>query len=133
MIIVSIGIVIALCDRVSSGFFKPFFERFRPSRDPEISNLVHIINDYRGGKYGFLSSHAANSFGLAVFISYIFQKKWISISLISWAVIVSYSRIYLGVHYLGDVICGAILGTLLAFLVYKLYIYFRKKYILNIE
>lgn len=120
-IVLGIGLVILLADRISSGFFKPYFERFRPSQDPVLKNLVHIVNDYRGGLYGFLSSHAANSFGLATFLSFFFRQRWIKIGLLVWAVVVAYSRVYLGVHYLGDIVCGALLGVGIAYGVYWLH------------
>lgn len=131
LILAGIGVTIALCDRISSGFFKPFFERYRPSQDPEIMNLIHIVNNYRGGKFGFVSSHAANTFGIAVFLLNIFKKRWVSFGLISWALVVSYSRVYLGVHFVGDILCGGILGSLLAFVTYKLYLYSTYKLNLN--
>jgi undecaprenyl-diphosphatase len=92
-------------------------ERLRPSHDPVIGNQIHIVNNYRGGLYGFISSHAANTFAIAVFLALLFKRKVFTISIIIWASIVSFSRIYLGVHYPGDVLCGAILGTGLGFLI----------------
>ena len=92
--------------------------RPRPCRDPDIGHLVHRVNNYCGGAYGFVSGHAANSFALATMISLLFRKKWVSTGLLIWATMVSYSRIYLGVHYPGDVIFGALLGTLLGLTIF---------------
>lgn len=126
-----IALVILICDRVSSGLFKPMFKRFRPAQDPEMMYLVDVINNYRGGKYGFISSHAANTFGIFSFTSLLFRKKEYTIAFLAWALISCYSRIYLGVHYLGDVICGALLGLIIGFSIYLLYKYIHSKYTSN--
>lgn len=119
-LVVAIALVITCCDQMASGFLKPTFQRFRPSRSPEISHLVHIVNGYTGGKYGFASSHAANVFGLATFCSLLFSNKKLSLFLFSWAVLVSYSRIYLGVHYPGDIIVGTAIGLFFGYLIFKI-------------
>lgn len=111
---------ITLCDQISASIIKPLFERWRPSRDSSISDLVHIVNGKRGGKYGFVSSHAANVFGLAVFSALLFKNRLYSIAIISWAALVSYSRVYLGVHFPGDIIFGGILGSALGYFLHKI-------------
>ncbi len=107
-------LAIVLADQISVHAFKNVFLRYRPTHNLDIGHLVHIVNDYRGGTYGFVSSHAANSFAFAVLSALIIQRKYISYLLILWAVVISYSRIYLGVHYPGDILGGAILGTCIA-------------------
>ncbi len=119
--ILSLIILVVLCDQISHEVFKHGFERLRPTHDPLLKDFVKIIHGYRGGKYGFVSSHATNTMGLAVLSSLLFRNKVYSIFIYSWALIISYSRIYLGVHYPGDVVGGLILGALLGFGVYKLY------------
>jgi len=126
-------LVVGLADLISVKLFKEVFQRLRPSHNPEISGLLHLhkYNDgqfYTGGLYGFVSSHAANTFALASFTSLIFRIKPYSILIITWAVIVSYSRIYLGVHYPFDILGGAILGTIIALLFYYLFNFVLKKW-----
>jgi undecaprenyl-diphosphatase len=118
-IILAVVIMITLTDQVCN-LLKSGVRRLRPCRDPDIGYLVHLVNHYCGGSFGFVSAHAANSFALAVFISLLFRKKWVNTGLFCWAALVSYSRIYLGAHYPGDVISGAVLGILLAWGIYSL-------------
>ena len=125
--IAAIALVILLSDQMSSGICKPLFERFRPTQDPYLMYEVDIVNGYRGGRYGFISSHAANTFGAFVFLSLIFRRKSIAIMLGIWAVMSSYSRIYLGVHYLGDIFCGCLVGCLTGYLIHLLYFHLNKK------
>ena len=107
-----VALVVLLCDQISV-FIKDTVGRYRPTHDPEISHLVHIVNNRRGGQFGFVSSHAANTFGAAAFLANWFKNyKW-ELFLFGWAAIVSYSRIYLGFHYPFDIICGALLGILI--------------------
>lgn len=117
--LVGIGLAITITDQTCSGFMKPFFERWRPSRDPAFEGMVHLVNGYTGGKYGFSSSHSGNAFALATFIWLLFRRhnpwvKWIFV----WAAIVAYSRVYLGVHYPGDIIVGGLVGVWAAQLSY---------------
>lgn len=127
LIIAAIIIIIALSDQISSGIIKPLVERLRPTREPSIMQLIHTVNNYKGGKFGFVSSHAANSFALATFLSLLFKNKIFTFSIVIWATLVSFSRVYLGVHYPGDVICGALIGVFVSYFVYKLYIWLTKK------
>lgn len=108
--LLAITIVIVATDQISAGLFKNGFQRLRPCHTPELQNYIHLVGKC-GGQYGFISSHAANTFGVAVFLSFLFSKRWVTYSLLVWAAFVSYSRIYLGVHFPGDVICGAIVGA----------------------
>jgi len=123
VILLSIAIMILMTDQFTSGLMKTFFERLRPSHEPTLEGMVHIVNGYVGGDYGFASSHAANTFGISMFLSCLLsrEKPWIN-WLFLWAAFVSYTRIYLGVHYPGDIIVGALIGVLVGWLVFKLYI-----------
>ncbi len=120
-------LVFVLSDQLSSGICKPFFERFRPSHHPDFKELVDIVNGYRGGRYGFISGHATNSFGLAVFLSLLFRHRGVTLSALSWATLNSYTRIYLGVHFISDIVAGMLAGSLLAFLLYQLMILLMRR------
>lgn len=113
VILASIGILVLFCDQMCSSIIRPYVERLRPSNlENPISKYIHIVNNYRGGRYGFPSCHASNSFGLALFITLLFRHKQLSIFIWGWALLHSYTRIYLGVHYPGDIIVGGIVGSL---------------------
>lgn len=109
-----------LADQISSGLIKHLVERLRPSQDPSLDNMIHIVNNYRGGKFGFVSSHAANSFAAATLIALVMRHKAVTFSLFTWAVLQCYSRVYLGVHYPGDILGGIIVGVLSGWLVWCL-------------
>jgi undecaprenyl-diphosphatase len=111
IILIGIALTILLADQITASIMKPYFARLRPSREPTLEGLIHIVQGYKGGQFGFASSHAANTFGLATFFFLVFGhvKRWI-IWLFVWAAVMTYTRIYLGVHYPGDVLVGAAIG-----------------------
>jgi undecaprenyl-diphosphatase len=120
---------ITLSDQISVHLFKNVFQRLRPCHEPALEGLVHLVNGECGGLYGFVSSHATNSFYVALFSLLFIRKRWFTILMLLWASVVGYSRIYLGVHYPGDVICGSMLGALVGWGIYKLYMYTDNKYL----
>ncbi|MGF1638321.1 MAG: phosphatase PAP2 family protein [Cyclobacteriaceae bacterium] len=131
--ILGLGLAILFADQFTSGFMKPFFGRPRPCHNPEFSHLVHIVKSC-GGKFGFASGHSANSFAIAMYVWLVFknqtrQKIWPWVFL--WAAIVAFSRVYLGVHYPGDILVGALVGVTSGYLAYGiiryLLTYYRKK------
>lgn len=109
--VVCAGLVVLLADRISVLAFKDIFQRLRPCHEASIADYVYLPSGHKGGLYGFVSSHAANTFGIAILTALFLQKRWATFLLLIWALWVSYSRIYMGVHYPGDVLCGAILGA----------------------
>ena len=128
-LLLAIALLITLTDQITSGFMKPFFGRFRPTHDPEIGHLVHTVNNYRGGTYGFASSHASNTFGLISFLWLVFKEKYHWFKwLFAWAALVAYSRIYLGVHYPGDIVVGGLIGIFLGWCIFKTYSWLLIKY-----
>ena len=131
VIIGLLALAIALSDQISATVFKNLFQRLRPCHEPSLEGLVHIVNGKCGGQFGFVSSHAANSFNIAVISLLFIKKRWFSISMVLWATIIGYSRIYLGVHYPGDVICGSILGILVGWSIYRLYVLIDDKILRN--
>ena len=128
-----IAILITLTDQISFQIFKNGFERLRPCHEPDLFGIIKTFNGECGGDFGFISSHATNYFGLAVFNICLLSKKYKILLplLLLWALIISYSRIYLGVHYFGDVLGGCIVGSLIGLFVYKLFKYIDNRYILK--
>jgi undecaprenyl-diphosphatase len=120
-------LMIVLCDQFSSGLMKPLFERLRPTHHPDFKDFVDIVNGHRGGGFSFISGHATNSFGFAVFLSLIFRSRWVTLVALFWATLISYSRIYLGVHFISDVVGGVLAGTLIALILYTVFVALRKK------
>ncbi len=121
LLIPFIALCITLTDQVSVHLFKDVFERLRPCKEPGLAGMVHLVNGKCGGKFGFVSSHASNSFGIALLLILTIRKSWFTVILLGWAILVSYSRIYLGLHYPGDILGGALLGSLIGYLVYRIY------------
>ena len=123
LMILIIALLITMSDQLASGIFKPLFERLRPSHNPDLTGELHFVNGYKGGKFGFISSHAANVFSLAFYLTLVARDKlkWIPLVLIPWAIFVSVSRVYLGVHYPTDIIVPAILSIPIAWIVARIY------------
>ncbi len=116
--LIAIALIIALSDMTCAKVIRPFAERLRPANiENPISHMVHIVENYRGGAYGFPSCHAANSFAFVTFLAMIIKNRLLLAFAFSWAVVNCYSRIYLGVHYTGDIIVGALVGSIIAWLV----------------
>ena len=120
-IFLAVALVVLCTDQLASHVCKPVFQRLRPCYNADYQDLIHLPKGMAGGKYGFVSSHAANTFGIAAFLTPALRKyrPWTAIVLYLWAFISSYSRIYIGYHYPGDILCGAILGILIGLILWK--------------
>ena len=130
IMVAAVLLTFALCDSLSVALFKQTVQRLRPAWDPEIGHLVRML-EYKGGQFGFVSSHASNLFGLATVTSLIVKKRWYTIFIYLWAAAVGYSRVYVGKHFPLDVICGALFGMLVGYLVFKLLVQLFRKMRLN--
>ncbi|MDF9829580.1 phosphatase PAP2 family protein [Parabacteroides sp. PF5-6] len=128
LVLLAIVLVVTLCDQFASHLFKPLFMRFRPTHHPAFMDEVQTVFGYRGGKYGFISSHAANAFGFAMFMTLLFRYKPLFTSTVFlWAIVTAYTRIYLGVHFISDIVPGILVGLVFGYLVYLLYAWVRPK------
>ena len=129
LIILAIALVVLLCDQFASHVCKPLFTRFRPTHHPDFMEQVKTVFNYRGGLYGFISSHAANAFGFATLMALIMKNRWFGWTLFLWANLTAYTRIYLGVHFISDVVPGMVVGILFGYVVYRLYLFVRSKWL----
>lgn len=125
-ILILIGLSIAFSDQFS-GLIKNSVQRLRPTHDPVLENLVHNVYN-RGGMFGFFSAHAANTFTLAIISAKLFKSQAFTILIFVWAILVSYTRIYIGLHYPGDIIAGWVWGFLAGLAFYQLMVFVQKKY-----
>lgn len=114
VMILTIVAAVGLADFIASGILKDWVARPRPSRVPELEGVLHLVNGYKSGRYGFVSSHAANTMACGLLFSLIWRKKITTISLMLWVAANCYSRMYLGVHYPLDILGGLIVGALVA-------------------
>lgn len=118
VVIVAMAITILIADRVASGLIKPWVMRLRPTHDPALGDAIHVIDGYRGGMYGFVSSHASNTLAVALLVMLWLKNRWATIALTAWVALVCYCRMYQGVHYPGDIVGGALVGTAAALAVF---------------
>ena len=130
IILIFIILAATLADQ-SSVIVKNIVHRLRPCHEPTLTGLVHLVNGECGGIFGFVSSHATNSFDVALLSLMFIKKGWYTISIILWASVIGYSRIYLGVHYPLDVICGSLLGSFIGWSVYSLYVLTDNRILIN--
>ena len=120
VMIVAIGLAVGAADFIASGILKDWVARPRPSRVPELEGVLHLVNGYKSGRYGFVSSHAANTMAVALLFSLIWRNKIATCGLMLWVAANCYSRMYLGVHYPTDILGGLIVGSLVAVVGYWL-------------
>lgn len=122
--VIAIALCITIADQVASSVFKPLVGRFRPAQDPLIMYTVDVVNGYRGGRFGFFSSHAANTMAVATFVALAVKDRALAFWLYSWVLLNCWSRIYLGVHYCGDILVGLVWGALVGWGLYRLWFAF---------
>ena len=115
------GLCYLLAGAVDDGIVKPLVARWRPTHDPEIGALVDVVNGYRGGNYGFFSAHAANTFSIALFFSLLMRRRLLVIALVCYSLVNCWTRLYLGVHYPGDITVGLLWGALVGWSVYRFF------------
>ena len=127
LLVLMIALLITVADQLSSGLIKPYFERLRPSYHPLTADMVQSVYGYKAWGYGFISGHATNFMALAMFTALAFRNRWYTAVVFALALTTAYSRIYLGVHFITDVVPGACVGLLLGYLVYLLYRWLRVK------
>ena len=122
-VLAAAGLCVLLAGSVDDLIVKPTVARWRPTHDPEIGLLVDIVDGYRGGKYGFFSAHASNTFSIAILFCWLIRSRLLSIALVIWSLTNCWTRMYLGVHFPGDILVGLTWGFTVGTLVY--YIYYR--------
>jgi len=120
-VLIAIAVLITCCDQFSSHLIKQLFARPRPTHYPGIMNYVRTLYGYSGGHYGFISGHATNCFGFAIFTALLFRNKTYNCVVFSWVTIMIYSRVYIGVHFVSDVVFGALSGIVIGVIIYQLY------------
>ena len=123
MIAACAGVCVFLAGSLDDMIVKPMVGRWRPARDADIGMMVDVVNDYRGGRFGFFSAHASNTFSIAVFFCWLIRSRILSVAMILWSLVNCWTRVYLGVHYPGDILCGLLWGAIVGTLVY--YVHYR--------
>ncbi|MBR3079180.1 MAG: phosphatase PAP2 family protein [Prevotella sp.] len=121
LIIGGAALCVLLAGGVDDMIVKPLVARWRPTHDPEIGSMVDVVDGYRGGNYGFFSAHAANTFSIAIYISLLMRQRLLTLFMVAWSLTNCYTRLYLGVHYPGDICVGLIWGGLVGYSVYRFY------------
>jgi len=128
LILAGAGLCVLLAGTVDDSIVKPLVARWRPTHDPQIGHLVDVVNNYRGGNYGFFSAHASNTFSIALYFCLLVRHRWLQVGLVTYSLVNCWTRLYLGVHYPGDIFVGLLWGTIVAVSVYSLVRYLNKRF-----
>ncbi|MBR1449063.1 MAG: phosphatase PAP2 family protein [Prevotella sp.] len=123
LVLAGAGLCVLIAGTVDDEIVKPWMARWRPTHDGEIGMMVDVVNGYRGGRFGFFSAHASNTFSIAIFFSLLIRSRVLSVSLVAWSLVNCWTRLYLGVHFPGDVACGLLWGALVGTGVWLLHRY----------
>lgn len=121
LVLAAAGLCVLLAGTVDDMLVKPTVARWRPGHDPEIGLLVDTVDGYRGGKYGFFSAHASNTFSIALFFSLLMRRRLLVLTMLAYSLLNCWTRLYLGVHYPGDITVGLLWGALVGYSVYRLH------------
>ena len=132
ILLLFIVLLVFVTDQTSVHLFKDVFKRLRPCHNESLAPFVHLVHHHCGGLYSFISSHATNMFGIAAFSVLLIRNKIFTIVMYVIVTWIGYSRIYLGVHFPGDVLTGAIVGTFLGWLIYLMFRETDKKWMQHI-
>ncbi|WP_220457235.1 phosphatase PAP2 family protein [Moheibacter lacus] len=134
-VVLALTLLMVLFTDQITNLLKDGFQRPRPCFTPEFEGIMRGVGCERRGLYGFTSAHASNHIAIALFLGLVFRNtyKWMLPFLLIWAALISYSRIYLGVHFPLDVICGGMIGLILGFAYYRFYLYLTTKYAEKLE
>jgi undecaprenyl-diphosphatase len=129
LIIGCAALCVLLAGTVDDTIVKPLVARWRPAHDPQIGAVVDVVNGYRGGRFGFFSAHACNTFSIAIFFSLLVRSRLLTFFMVLWSLVNCWTRLYLGVHFPGDILVGLLWGAVVGVLVYLLYNYLYRRYI----
>jgi len=129
LIMACAGLCVLLTGTIDDTIVKPLVARWRPTHDPQIGAVVDIVNGYRGGRFGFFSAHACNTFSVAVFFSILVRSRLLTLTLVVWSLVNCWTRLYLGVHFPGDILVGLLWGAVVGVGVYLLYNYICRRYL----
>lgn len=127
LVVGSAALCVVLAGTIDDTIVKPLVARWRPTHDPQIGAVVDIVDGYRGGRYGFFSAHACNTFSIAVFFSLLVRSRLLSFSLVTWSLVNCWTRLYLGVHFPGDILVGLLWGGIVGTCVYLFFRHFSRR------
>jgi len=128
LMLAMIALTVLIADQMSSGLIKQLVQRLRPTHDPALESAIHVINGYRGGMYGFVSSHASNFVASSTIMALVMRHRAVTLSLTVWTLMQCYSRVYLGVHYPGDIMGGILIGLLSGGLVWGMMCWIQRRW-----
>lgn len=127
LVVGSAALCVVLAGTIDDTIVKPLVARWRPTHDPQIGAVVDVVDGYRGGRYGFFSAHACNTFSIAVFFCLLVRSRLLSFSLVMWSFVNCWTRLYLGVHFPGDILVGLLWGGIVGTSVYLLFRHFSRR------